>query len=787
MTVSGSDLRLVPAAGAAWVGAFLGTAGAATIESPAGAAVGAGVAVSLVSAVAVVGTWAVGRVSAWGTRHVVAAAVVAALLGTGSLLAGLGRVAAQLSGPVVEIATYRGLVTGELRVTGDPLPRQRPAGAPAWRSDGVRLTAVLIHVRRTYDARSPPVATATPVVVLAPLSWQSVRIGDVVGVAGRLGLPSRPGPAAAILRTSEPPDVRSRVVSPFALGDAPRRALRDSVAGYDPGPGGLLPSLVVGDETLLTPAVREQLRVTGLAHVTAVSGANVAIIVGAVLLAARWLGVRTRGLVVVGIVAIAGFVLLARPEPSVVRASAMGVVVVLGLASGHRRRGVAPLALAVSVLLLIDPWLARSVGFALSVAATAAIVVLARPWARAAASWMPRPVAGALAVPLSAQLACTPLLVGMSGEVSLSAVPANVLAAPAVPAATVLGVVAAAVGLVSPWLAHVVAGVAMVPSTWIVVVAERAASAPGTAVEWTWGVPAAAAASVAIALLAPTVLRSAPTSIAVAVCALLLLVRPVSGWPPDDWAVVACDVGQGDAIVLRAGPHEAVVVDAGPDPLTVDRCLADLGVRHVPMLVITHLHADHVAGVAGLTDGRQVSDVLVTVLDEPPEQARALGDWARRAQVTMSRARPGLAGRTGWVQWSVLWPERVIRGLGSAPNQASVVLRVEVHGISVLLTGDIEPAAQRAVLAAHGDVLDVDVLKVPHHGSPEQHPAFIAATRPAVALVTVGADNDYGHPDPAVLADMEARGVVVARTDLDGDIAIAPGEDGLRVYRRGAG
>ncbi len=787
MTASGSDLRLVPAAGAAWTGAFVGTAGAATTDAPEGAPVGLTIAVALVCAAAVAGAVAAGRASAWDTRPVVAAALVAGLVGAGSLLAGLGRVSAQSAGPVVEAATVRGLVTAELRVTGDPLPRQRRAGAPAWTSDGVRLSAVLTALRRTYDARSPPAGTATPVVVLAPLSWQDVRIGDVVAVAGRLGLPSRPGPAAAVLRTSDPPDVRNRAVTPFALGDAPRRALRVSVEGYGPSAGGLLPSLVVGDETLLTPQVREQLRVTGLAHLTAVSGANVAIILGAVLLAARWVGVRTRGLVVVGILAIAGFVLLARPEPSVVRASAMGAVVVLGLASGRRRRGVAPLALAVSVLLLVDPWLARSLGFALSVAATGAIVVLARPWARAAATWLPRPVAGALAVPLSAQLACTPLLVGMSGEVSLSAVPANVLAAPAVPPATVLGVVAAAVGLLSPWLAHLAAGLAMVPCTWIVVVAERAAALPGTAVEWTWGVPAAAGMSIAVAALAPSVLRSAPASIAVSVCVLLVLVRPVGGWPPDDWVVVACDVGQGDAIVLRAGPHDAVVVDAGPDPLTLDRCLDDLGVRRVPMVVVTHLHADHVAGVEGLTHDRDVSNVLVTVLDEPPEQARMLARWVGDVGASLSRARPGLAGRTGWVRWSVLWPERVIRGLGSAPNQASVVLRVDVQGVSVLLTGDIEPAAQRAVLASHGDVLDVDVLKVPHHGSSEQHPPFIAATRPAVALVTVGEDNSYGHPDPTVVADLQGRGVVVARTDLDGDVAVAPGDDGLRVYRRGGG
>jgi competence protein ComEC len=786
MSASGSDIRLVPAAGAAWAGAFLGTTGAATVDTPAGAPVPFPLALVVVAAATLVAAISLGFASpGWGLRHVALASVIAMIVGTGALVAGLGRVAAQSSGPVVDAAAHRGLAEAELRVTSDPLPRSRPPGAPAWQRDGVRLSAVVVQLRRAYDARSPPSSVSTPVVVLAPLSWAEVRIGEVVVTSGRLSLPTRPGPAAAVLRTSDPPEVLARVMSPFVVGDAPRRALRDSVAGYDDASAGLLPSLVVGDESLLTPQVREELRVTGLAHLTAVSGANVAIILGAVLLAGRWVGVRGRGLTILGVVAIVGFVLLARPEPSVVRASVMGAVVVLGLASGRRRRGVAPLALAVTVLLMADPWLARSLGFALSAAATAAIVVLARPWARAAATWLPRPVAGALAVPLAAQLACTPLLVGMSGEVSLSAVPANVLAAPAVAPATVLGVVAAAVGLVSPWAAHVVAGAAMVPSTWIVVVAQRAAALPGTSVAWGWGVPAAVVASLALVLLAPSVLRSAVASAVVAACVLLVLVRPVAGWPPEGWVVAACDVGQGDALVLRTGPDEAVVVDAGPDPPVIDRCLRELGVRRVPMLVVTHLHADHVGGVDGVSQGRTVSAVLVTVLDEPAEQALMLADWSERVGVVLTRAAPGMTGRLGWVHWSVLWPQRVIRGQGSSPNQASVVLRVEVKGVSVLLTGDIETAAQRALLAGHGSHLDVDVLKVPHHGSADQYPEFLAATHPAVALVTVGAENDYGHPDPAVLDTLRSRGAVVARTDQDGDLALAPGDDGVRLYRRG--
>jgi competence protein ComEC len=780
------DARLLPAAAAAWVGALLGTAGAPSAAGTVGAVpwmlTGALVVTTAAGVAGLVGWW-----QAAPRRYVGLLAAVAAVVGVGVLLSGHGRVAALTAGPVVGLAAERATVAVQLRVGSDPLPRSRPAGAPAWQQDQVRLTASLHQVGRAHE-RSPPRSVDTPVVVLAPQSWAAVRTGDVGNATGRLRLPSRAGSVAALLDTADDPVVIGRGVSVLSLGEPPRRALRESVDGFAPAPAGLLPSLVVGDETLLTDQTREDLRVTGLAHLTAVSGANVAIVLGAVLLTARWLGVRARLLPVVGLVAIGAFVLMARPEPSVVRASAMGVVVVLGLASGRSGRGLAPLALAVPVLLLVDPWLARSVGFALSCAATAAIVVLARPWAHVAGTWMPPPLAAALAVPLAAQLACTPLLVGMSGDLSLSAVPANLLAAPAVPLATVLGIAAALVGVFAPPVGHLLAGMAMLPTGWIVAVAERAAGLPVTSVSWTGGVVLALVQTVGGVALMPAVLRSPLASLVICAALGVLLLRPGHGWPPADWVVVACDVGQGDDVVLRADADTdaAVVVDVGPDPVALDSCLDDLGVREVPLLVITHFHADHVAGVAGLDD-RHVGDVLVTVLDEPPAQAAALRDWASGHGVPVSRAVPHQSGQAGATTWQVLWPERVIRGVGSAPNQASVVMHAQVEGVTLLLTGDIEPAAQQALLSTPGLPLDVDVLKVPHHGSDEQHPEFLTATSPAVALVTVGADNSYGHPGAQTLHHLASLGAVVARTDTDGDTALTVGEPGsIDVVRRGA-
>jgi competence protein ComEC len=751
----------------AWGGAWLGTSGAAALAAAA------------LTTLAALGA---GLLSGRGRAPVVAACLAA---GLAALLAGQGRVAALHAGPVDDLARSAASAEVVLRLTGDPTPRASRPDAPAWQQGQVRVRATVTEVSAGGTA---PVSCDAPVVVLAPASWGSLRPGQVVAASVRLREPSGVGPVAALALASGEPRVSGAVPDPFAAADAPRRALREAVEGLPAGPAGLLPSLVVGDETLLRDEVRLDLQTTGLTHLTAVSGANVAIVLGAVLWSARWAGLRGWALPVTGVLSIAGFVLLARPEPSVVRAAAMGVVVVLGLVAGARGRGVAPLAVACLVLLLLDPWLSRSIGFALSCLATAGIVVLARPWQAVAARWMPSWLAAVLAVPLAAQVACTPMLVLLADRVSLASLPANLLAAAAVPPATVLGLVAALVGLVWPGAAHVVATLAMVPTGWIVLVAERGAALPGASLPWQGGALLAVALGVALALVTPVLLGSRWLSLLVCIVLVAMLLRPgpLATWPPDGWLVVACDVGQGDGLVLNAAPGQAVVVDTGVAPTAIDRCLHDLGVVAVPLLVVSHFHADHVAGLEGVVTVRPVGQVVSTRVADPPEQAAALADWARTQGVPVHHPVVGEGGTVGQVTWRVLWPGPVLPAQGSAPNQASLVLRAEVAGVSVLLTGDIEEEAQRGLMARSD--LDVDVLKVPHHGSPDQHAPFLARTDPAVALVSVGVDNTYGHPDPALLARLRQDGALVARTDTDGDVAVTAGGPGeLQVVRRGAG
>ena len=241
---------------------------------------------------------------------------------------------------------------------------------------------------------------------------------------------------------------------------------------------------------------------------------------------------------------------------------------------------------------------------------------------------------------------------------------------------------------------------------------------------------------------------------------------------------------------MRAGPGSGVVVDAGPDPAAVARCLDRLDVEEVPLLVLTHFHADHVDGLSGVLDGRTTGEVWTTSLLDPPEAVDAVVEAASDVGVGPTLPPVG-ARRYGDVVLQALWPRPgppvTGPGDGSTANDASVVLLAEVGGLRVLLTGDLEPPGQAAVAAALPG-LAVDVLKVPHHGSRYQDVPWLLSLDADVALVPVGADNDYGHPSPDLVTALEEAGTEVVRSDESGDVLVLAGHDaggGVRVRSRG--
>jgi competence protein ComEC len=243
-----------------------------------------------------------------------------------------------------------------------------------------------------------------------------------------------------------------------------------------------------------------------------------------------------------------------------------------------------------------------------------------------------------------------------------------------------------------------------------------------------------------------------------------------AGWPPAGWQFVACDVGQGDALVVNAGQGQYVLVDSGPDPGVLRGCLSQLAVRALAFIVITHDHADHVEGLPGVLGRMPIGAVAVGPLREPALEWARVQRWAAEARVGLRPLSAGTDFPLAQSSWQVLGPRTVLHGTDSDPNNASLVMRVQLRGLSLLLTGDAEQPLQDQLLGDPG--LSADVIKVPHHGSDRQEPAFFEDVHASTAIVSVGAGNSYGHPALRTLALLARDGAAVFRTDTDGAIAV---------------
>ncbi|MGA4691667.1 MULTISPECIES: DNA internalization-related competence protein ComEC/Rec2 [Rhodococcus] len=752
------DARLVPCALAAWGVTLLGlyTGWRIVTVVAVAAVVGCAVTVRLV---------ATGRIPRGGARILLAALAVVAGFGPA---AGLRMWAADQH-PIAS-AAERGAWAGVVLVPTDDPRRIRSAAFDD--TPRVRIPARLEQV--TVGGRS--MDTGGSVVVFAPAdSWGDLLPGQSVTTRVRVAPHTGPGTTVAVLRAEN---------APTALGPPPMwqqwagtvrdRLTQVSSAVLPADRAGLLPGLVVGDTTALTDEVREDFRVAGLTHLTAVSGANVSIVLGAVLLLVRAAGLGPRSGTVLAATALVAFIVVVRPSASVVRAAAMGSIGLLAFVTGRERQALPALCTAVGVLLVLVPDLAVDVGFALSVSATAALIVAAPPVVtRLVDRGWPRPVAEVMAMSLVAFAATAPLVAAVSGTVSVVSVAANVLVAPVLAPLTVLGSLVAVAAFVVPWAGEMLARGTGPFLWWLISVADRAASMPSAEFEVPDGPAGALVAAVLVVVVWSVArhrrVRITALVIAVAVAAVWLPVRMLRpGWPGAEWVLVACDVGQGDALVLATGDGRAVVVDTGPEPEPVDRCLRRLRIRGVALLVVSHLHADHAGGIRGVLGGRSVEAVVVGPGAASDDAADVL-DPAIESGVVVREVAAGAVLRAGDLEIRVVGP--AARGTGGSENDDSLVLVVDTVVGRILLPGDAEEAALDALVRSGIDVR-ADVLKVPHHGSRTTPARFLTAVRPSVALVSAGRDNLFGHPHPEIVSALAGMGARVLRTDLHGDVAV---------------
>ncbi|WP_449060222.1 ComEC/Rec2 family competence protein [Planomonospora algeriensis] len=700
------------------------------------------------------------------------------------------RVHAADTGPVADLVRKGASVTAEAVLTDDP--REMRGQASVFRRESfvvpARIEAVTTATGRTR--------VRAPVVLLTSgKEWRPLLPSQRIEIRGRFG-PAESGELlAAVVLVRDPPRVLSGPSAVQNVAGAFRAGLRAAADVLPPDRRGLLPGLVVGDVSRMDEKVRADFKAAGLSHLTAVSGANLAIVAGAAVALARTAGLPLAARAVLAVLAMLAFAVIARPSPSVLRALLMGSAAALALGTGRSRDGVAALSATVLLLILFDPALARSYGFALSVCATGGILLLAPRWRDRISRRtprLPRWAAEAIAVPAAAQAAVTPVLVLMAGQLAPVAIPANLLAGPAVAPATLLGFAAALIAPVLMPVARLLVHPAGLATGWIIEVAERAAGFPLAVVPWPAGLTGlallAVAAPVAVLTLRRRRMRWITGALVAGALAAVVLVGPVvARWPPRDWLLVVCDVGQGDALLVAAGRGRAVVVDAGPDPAQVDRCLRDMEVEAVPLVVLTHPHFDHVGGLGGVFRGRKVGAALLGPGEEGRESARLRGDLDRRG-VTRWTARPGMRWRFGPSEFTVIGPVEGGGGArgggeGTEVNNASVVMHVRWAAGTALLTGDIETEAQEDLLRR--GLPPADVIKIPHHGSSGHHPGFFAASGARAALISVGAGNGYGHPASVTLARLNRLGMRTHRTDLSGDLAVVLRDGGLAIVPRG--
>jgi competence protein ComEC len=573
-----------------------------------------------------------------------------------------------------------------------------------------------------------------------------------------------------------------------------RRAVEGTLArGLSAGARQLVTPLVVGDRSALPPAVGADLRAAGLTHLLALSGLHVVWLAAVARGVAAALGAGVRGRALAGAGCALVYALIAGPIPSLMRAVATEWAATLARLAGRALDPLQALALSALALLAAAPAWAGDLGFQLSCAATLGLVT-AGPWL-ADRCGRRRALAAPFVPTVAAQLMALPLLIDRFHALPWTSLAGNLLAVPVCGALlagawVAIGLEGVLPGAGAPFLAACEALAALLRWT-----AETAGRAPGALLA-TGSEPgivalaATGAALLALALPEPRALSARERgasrarsvarllgTLASALALVLAATAPALRPPPGRWWLVALDVGQGDALALGFGDGWWLV-DAGPrtprfdaGESTVMPFLRWAGVRRLERLVVTHDDGDHAGGAPAVLRGTRVGAIVVPV---PVPGVAGPGSRFAGAGVPLIRVARGDRLREG-PRVRVRWPPE-----GSAlpgDNAASLALEVGEGAGRVLLAADLDSTREEA-LGVDGPLA---ALKVAHHGAGSSSGvAFLARARPALALLSCGRRNPFGHPDPDALARLAAVRARVLRSDRDGALWLECSPAGAR-------
>lgn len=660
-------------------------------------------------------TWAVAAIAVIGAvvfynKRRLAVLLIAIVLGATIMSI---RIAALDSSAINQ---FQGAVTTvELQVTTDPNRVVPKVFGSSFAPITYSFMGQALRVDDRYSMRIPVR------VIVSNKSVESLLPGQKIRVQAKV-LASKEGRVAALLIVKQRVEILTQP-SRWAKGLAHiRLGLRSATGGEDAG--ALIPGMVIGDTSKQSVEFKNQMRRSGLTHLVAVSGANFAIVSAFVLWGMQFVFRKVNYRLIATAIALAAFIALVRPSPSVLRAAAMAAVLLVAFGTRQGRDPLPALGFAIAAVVILDPFQARDAGFALSVLATAGLLLLA-----------PKIKPKFLAPPIAAMAFCAPVIVALSGYISPMSIIANVLAAPVVAPITIVGFIAALISPFAPWLSHLLILCVKPLAIWIVWVAQWSAGFP----VFTLKTGLYGFLIVAVLILAIYLGRA---KVAISLLIVVITFSWAQRFPAGDWQIANCDIGQGDAMVINLQQDRAIVIDVGPDPQLIDRCLRQLGVKEIPLLILTHIHADHVGGLVGAGKNRKIGTTWY-------------GNVFAGTRATIED-----------VKIEVKWPDRAGE---YTPNNSSIAVVIRSPDFTLFAAGDIEPPAQSQLVSRIGEV---DIYKVAHHGSRFQDLDLMRELSPQIAVISVGATNTYGHPAPSTISALTQLGAKVLRTDIDGAVAI---------------
>jgi len=565
----------------------------------------------------------------------------------------------------------------------------------------------------------------------------------------------------------------------------------------------LLTGILLGIETGIPDSLMEDFNSTSTTHIIAISGFNIAVVAGAIaLLTKRFVGIYKSALI--SIVAIVLYTILVGADAAVVRAAIMGGLALLAILAGRQTYAFASLALAAFLMTLWIPLLLWDVGFELSFAATMGLVLLVRPMEQGfrallsrlrseeRAVFIVRLLSDPLFVTMGAQLAVWPITVHYFHRFSLISPLANFLVIPAQPAVMMLGGLATILGSVHPYLGQPIAWVAWLFTAYTIFVVEVTARLPlasfelgGFSAGTMWLYYGVLGAVLVVARERRSGLKTVwqrfsaglGTRLAIGALALVVILAWITAiqMPDGRLHVVFFDVGQGDAIFIQCPNGQQILVDGGPNPSTV---LSHLG-REMPfwdrsldLVILTHPEEDHLAGLEDVLARYEVMQVMDSGQECASATCEAWKQVIAEKEIPYRRAEAGMRIDIGEaVRLHVLHPPAtLLADTSSDANNNSVVLQLQYGRFSVLLTGDVEQEGAEALLDS-GQPLNSLVLKVPHHGGESSLTLpFREAVNPEVAVISVGADNRFGHPGELTLRKLAE--IPAYRTDQQGNIEV---------------